>query len=514
MHNNYYFLRQVSARLEHILDKAVVSECFSQDKDELIIRFETHSGSFYIKASVLPSFACLSFPEKFERARKNSVDLSEKIIGHRVAGIRQFKNERSFAIKLSDDLSILFKMHGNHANVLIMEGDRSIERFRKNIETDESLKLSNLDRETDWRYETFEASRNNLSSLYFTFGKPVWRYLEALGFSSKNIAQQWELLQQVKSELESPVFYITEIEKKISLSLLKVGTIKRTHTDPLAASNDFYALYTQTLALTQEKHALSAAFKSKLQASKNYCSKNEERLQQLKDDNHYKVWADLIMANLHAIAPNTDHITVENFYNNNIPVVINLRPLLSAQKNAELYYRKSKNQQIEINRLEESLKNKYTEITALKEKINSIGNIDNLSALKKLRTTASKEGVKNNISLPYYEFLVDGYKIWVGKAAADNDTLTLKLGYKEDVWLHAKDVAGSHVLIKHQAGKKTPKNVIERAAELAAYNSKRKNETLCPVIVTLKKFVRKRKGDPPGMVVVEKEDVIMVEPKL
>ena len=116
--------------------------------------------------------------------------------------------------------------------------------------------------------------------------------------------------------------------------------------------------------------------------------------------------------------------------------------------------------------------------------------------------------------MPYHEFEKSGFKIWVGKNAESNDTLTLKLSFKEDLWLHAKDVAGSHVLIKYQSGKKFPKDVIERAAQLAAYNSKRKTETLAPVVYTPKKYVRKRKGDPPGMVVVERETVIMVEPKL
>jgi predicted ribosome quality control (RQC) complex YloA/Tae2 family protein len=106
----------------------------------------------------------------------------------------------------------------------------------------------------------------------------------------------------------------------------------------------------------------------------------------------------------------------------------------------------------------------------------------------------------------------NGFRIWVGKNAAGNDELTLKYSFKEDLWLHVKDVAGSHVIIKYQAGKKFPKDVIERAAQLAAYNSKRKNETLCPVVVTPKKFVRKRKGDPPGAVIVEREEVIMVVP--
>ena len=101
----------------------------------------------------------------------------------------------------------------------------------------------------------------------------------------------------------------------------------------------------------------------------------------------------------------------------------------------------------------------------------------------------------------------------MGRNAQANDELTLKYGYKEDLWLHAKDVAGSHVLIKHQSGKNFPKDVIERAAQLAAYHSKRKTDTLCPVVVVPRKFVRKRKGDPAGAVMVDREEVIMVEPR-
>jgi predicted ribosome quality control (RQC) complex YloA/Tae2 family protein len=68
------------------------------------------------------------------------------------------------------------------------------------------------------------------------------------------------------------------------------------------------------------------------------------------------------------------------------------------------------------------------------------------------------------------------------------------------------------VVIKYQAGKKFPVMVIERAAQLAAFYSKRKTDSLCPVIVTPKKFVRKPKGYPQGAVMVDKEEVVMVEP--
>ncbi|RDC64187.1 uncharacterized protein AHMF7616_02798 [Adhaeribacter pallidiroseus] len=90
--------------------------------------------------------------------------------------------------------------------------------------------------------------------------------------------------------------------------------------------------------------------------------------------------------------------------------------------------------------------------------------------------------------------------------------LTQQFTFKEDLWLHAKDVSGSHVVIKYQAGKTFPEPVIQKAAQLAAYYSKRKTDSLCPVLYTPKKFVRKRKGAAPGEVVVEREKVILVQP--
>ena len=150
MHNNYYFLRQLSKSLEKSLTGMVISECFSQNKDELVIRFETHTEPFFIKASLDPSFTCLSFPGDFSRARKNSVDLFGDMIGYRVSGIRQFENERSFAILLSEDKSLLFKMHGNRSNIILFEKDIPLQLFRNNIPADITLRFDSLDRTIDW----------------------------------------------------------------------------------------------------------------------------------------------------------------------------------------------------------------------------------------------------------------------------------------------------------------------------------------------------------------------------
>ena len=116
-------------------------------------------------------------------------------------------------------------------------------------------------------------------------------------------------------------------------------------------------------------------------------------------------------------------------------------------------------------------------------------------------------------SLPYNEVEIDGFKIRVGKNARANDRMTFGYGYKEDLWLHVKDAPGSHVLVKYRSDSGFPEHVIHKAAETAAWFSRRKSEGLVPVTVTPRKFVRKRKGDPPGAVVVEREKVILAEPR-
>lgn len=516
MHNNFYFLRQLCKELHHPLQDAVISECFSQSREELVIRFETHTVPFFIKANLVPAQSCLQFPGEFQRARKNSIDLFPGIIGRRVIGLRQFENERSFAIELSDNIVVLFKMHGNRSNILFFQEGICREIFKKSLKPDWNIRLENLDRDIDFSYSAFLENQSDLHRLYFTFGKITWMHLEHHGFNGASIERRWELINETLGLLNHPTYYVSLVNHTIALSLLPIGEIRRQHPGAMAAANDFFFESTNTFVFEKEKNEAISRLQASIVSSRNYIEKTQGKLNELKKDGHYKVWADLIMANLHSIPPGSAEVTLENFYNNGKPVNIKLKSLSSPQKTAEVYYRKAKNQQIEIDHLTSAIRNKHEAITRLETLMNNLAKSNDLKSLRLLtKALRSEKSVNDDTSsLPYYEFEHNGYKIWVGKNAESNDTLTLKLGYKEDLWLHAKDVSGSHVLIKHQSGKKFPKDVIERAAELAAYNSKRKTDSLCPVIVTPKKFVRKRKGDPPGLVVVERETVVMVTPKL
>lgn len=399
--------------------------------------------------------------------------------------------------------------------MVLFKNEMAIIRFRNHLLADSAINLSSLHRTIDWSYEAFEANVTDLNKLYFTFGKAIWSFLARNNFEEKSVIEKWQAIQDLIAYLKKPTYYSTEVESNLLLSLFPEGNILKQFKDPIQAINEFFHHYTRTFSLLQQKRETLSKLTTKLHGSLNYLVKASQKKQELEKNNHFKTWADVLMANLHEIKPGVGVIMLQDFYHENKSIEIKLKKELSAQKNAEVFYRKSKNQQIEIQKLQEGIITKQKEIATLQEKISTLEKVEDLKSLRGFMETSGlkQEADKKEKPLPYHEVEYNGFKIWIGKNAQHNDTLTLKHTFKEDLWLHAKDVAGSHVVVKYQSGKKFQKDVIERAAQLAAFNSKRKTESLCPVAYTLKKYVRKRKGDPAGAVVVEREEVILVEPK-
>lgn len=446
------------------------------------------------------------------RARKNSVDLFDEVILKKVVEVTQYENERSFSIDLDQHFSLVFKMHANRANILLAKEGKVIQIFKNQFKDDFGISLSELNQTIDWSESNFKSSLHNLKAVYFTLGKEAWQYLEENGFHQMNPQNQWQLFNDTLKKLLSPKYYILNRNGNIKFSLLPDANAVAVFEDPIEAINEFFHLYIQTNALQKEKAAIIKKLTSSITSSQSYIEKNNKKLEEIEDTTHYKSWADILMANMHQIQKGSTKAVLKDFSNN--PISIKLKPELSVQKNAEIFYRKAKNQDIEINKIKIAIAQKEDEIKEWNNQLSLINSIETLPELRKHFKTANKAIAKKKEPLPFHLVEFMGYQIWIGKNAVNNDLLTLKYAHKDDLWLHAKDVAGSHVVIKHQAGKNFPKEVIERAAELAAFNSKRKTETLCPVAYTQKKFVRKRKGDLPGTVIVEREDVIMVKPTL
>lgn len=516
MHNNYYFLRQLSKQLQQQLVGWELATCFSQNKDELILGFCTDSQEFYIRASLGSHAALLAFPPEFQRARRNSVDLFPELIGKRVTDIVQLPNERSFFIELEADFCLLFKMHGNRSNIVLFEKQVVISLFKNALEKDWAIVLADLGKNLDWTKAIFDIENGNLKKLYPTLGQIPLAYLQQLGYETASLADRWAMTQSLLLQLEKPVYAIGEWEGKQILSLLPIMAREKTKkqtVDVIEAANLFANEYSHIHFLEQERQEALLLLQKRQQQTANYLLKTEAKLQEIEITGRHEEIGHILMANLHAIPARAEKVVLEDFYRNNT-IEIKLKPDLSPQRNAENYYRKAKNQKIEIEKLYDNLARKEQEKQKIAQHIAFVIEAKQLKEIRKYlkdNKIISQEEKEEKV-LPFRRFEYEGWEIWVGKNAQHNDELTQRYSHKEDLWLHARDVSGSHVLLKYKAGKPFPSNVIERAASLAAYYSKRKSDTLCPVICTPKKFVRKIKGAAAGSVMVDKEEVILVKP--
>ncbi|WKN43967.1 NFACT family protein [Tunicatimonas pelagia] len=517
MHHNYYFLRQLTNVLRDQLLGWKLGACFSQNKDELILGFyhASNQKELFIKAHFASYFCCLQFPVQFHRAKRNSIDLFSQLLDQEITEIQQFTNERSFWLHFGEQ-GLLFKMHGNRANVLLTEGNQVTDVFRSSLANDYSLDISSLNRPLAIDRTTFDAVEGNIRQLYPTFGTIPLAYLQQQDYENKSPDEQWQLLQSLLTQLENPDQYlVVEWQGKLHLSLLSIGSIVAQFAESIPALNDFFLRKIKRIRLDSLKGKLLQKLEKQKKQSEQYIRKNQRTLEKLETGLQHQQIADILMANLHQISEGATEVALYDFYHDQT-VTIKLNQRLSPQKNAERYYRKAKNQKIEIAQLRKNIEQKETQQIDTEVHLE---HLEPLADLSKIQQYAEEYQLlsgkaEEERSFPFRVFDLDGYTVWVGKSAKNNDELLRNYSRKDDLWLHAKDVTGSHVIIKQQGNQPPPPYIIEQAAQIAAYYSKRKSDSLCPVIVTPRKYVRKSKNLPPGAVMVDREEVVMVEPKL
>lgn len=513
MHNNYFFLRQLSQELSRKLEGAELADCFSQNKDELVMGFLLPSGEeMYIVAVLTSSFSSLYIPSVYHRARKNSITLFEELIGKKVMEITQIPFERFFIINFGEQYSLGFKMYGNRANIVLWDREEVVKIFKSNLRQDRNLRKDRLPKELDLSFDSLQSHHFEIKKSVPVLGDVPLLYLESNNFSKEEVNNKKKLWDEMIEKLMHPKYYITQVKGKYILSLLPIGDILSEHVNPIEGLNAFYQSHYRFNFVEGEKELILNSVARKESEGLSYVRKCEAKIEELENEKSPSMLADIIMANLHAIPAGVEKVKLFDFYTNN-DIEIKLKKDLSPQKYAELLYRKSKGRPREIEMLYSQISRKKDELQKLKEdreKISLIENYKDLEPYKKKFQADKKEEIGEEDKFKTYELM--GFKILVGKNADNNEELTQRYAKKNDLWLHARDVAGSHVVIKYQPGKNFPKPVIEAAASLAAFYSKRKNESLCPVIYTEKKFVRKIKGTPAGQMKVEKENVIMVVP--
>ena len=516
MHLNYHFLKFLCPEIQYLIKGMEVYECFSQNKDELIIGFSDGVKEQYIRSNLAPANTCLSFPEEFKRSKKNNVSLFSGIIKEKVGKVQVLDYERAFTIHFFSGKVLLFKMHGTRSNILFFPEENALplSMFRHELQEDASIKINELRNPIRPDKERFVRVDGNASLFLPTLGKVPRQWLKGQGYLTATLEGKWLLMEMVMDMLEHPHFSIVKENDRYHFTLLPTENQVFSSSHPIGAANEFFKYAVIYQSFEKEKNALVKNLEDKKKKTQAYLDKTLGKLHELENESAPNLLADIIMANLHQIPNRAEKILLYDFYNDQ-EIEVALKKGMSPQKYAENLYKKGKNRKIEIYQLKKNLQEKESHYLDIESHLEEVGRISDFKALrtfvKENNLISQKKGQQENI--PYKRFEIDGFELMIGKSAKANDELLRNFSWKEDLWLHAKDVSGSHAILKYKAGQSFPNSTIERAAELAAYYSKNKNETLAAVIYTACKYVRKVKGSAPGAVMVDKESVIMVSPK-
>lgn len=234
----------------------------------------------------------------------------------------------------------------------------------------------------------------------------------------------------------------------------------------------------------------------------------------------FRVKGDLLSANIYRMEKGMNEIAVDNYLTGE-QETIKLDVRLTPSQNAQKYYGEYRKLDTAEKMLTKLIEQEKQELVYLDSVFDSAARAQTDAELQEIRLELSQSGYlkkgKNKTAekagkpLPPLKFMSkDGFEIWAGRNNLQNDRLTLKTAKGEDLWLHTKDIPGSHVIV-FAKGREIPDSTVLEAAKIAASNSKAKGGTKIPVDYTKVRYVKKPNGAKPGMVIFTNNKTVLVD---
>lgn len=325
------------------------------------------------------------------------------------------------------------------------------------------------------------------------------------------------LINIIINEQFNPMYITNDLDKIIafySLDLKQFGNNNKSFSNSISDILDtVYKKRDASNRIIQRSQNIKRSIQVKLDRTTNKLVKQKEELLSSKDRDKFKIYADLISANIHLIPRGVTEIELENFYDENLKLLnIPLDKKLSTVENAQKYYKRYSKLKNAESLLLRQIPETQSEISYLEHVLVSVDNANEIEDLDEIREELITEGYisdnkkkikksskKKKLSAPLYYKSQDGFDIYVGKNNRQNEYLTLRFANREDIWLHVQNMPGSHVIIR-TGNKNVPSNTLEEGAVLAAYFSKARHSSNVPVDFTERKNVKKLRPGKPGMV--------------
>jgi predicted ribosome quality control (RQC) complex YloA/Tae2 family protein len=552
-----------------MLENHKIDKVHQPSRDEIILQIKKDRKTVKVLLSANPSYPRVQITEQNKDNPQSPptfcMILRKYLMGSRISSINQINFDRiiEFKVESKDELGypttfyLICEIMGKHSNIILLNEKRRIVDCIKHIGSDinryrevlpgvnyidppTSNKTSPLLATKSYLDELFLSNQNISTSRIFTdnflgisklfsneiCGSHAQSKLSELSKQEQEIiiSNFFYYMSKVKSKSFNYYIYYQDINMKdfYVFGLREYKDLKTiNYSSPGEVLDIFYGQKNLKDSLKQKYHDLFRLITNLIEKNNKKLHIHNDKIYECKDYEKWKSFGDLIMASQYIINSDMNEVELENFYDPELSsVVIPLENGLSPVENAQKYYKKYAKEKITIETVTNQINETNAEQDYLETILFNLENATDIETIEEIKNELVENGYIRNRrrnngkvkkSKPYHYRTADGYDIYVGKNNHQNDFLTMKFAISSDVWMHTKNIPGSHVIIKSKNGYVSDAALTDGAL-LAAFYSKAKNSATVPVDYTEKKNVKKPSGSKPGMVIYYTNKTIYITP--
>lgn len=521
-----------------------INKIYQPEPDEILLIM--NKKKLLLSANACYPRICLLNEKKYKEnpvsAPMFCMVLRKYILNAKVTSIKQINFDRIVKFELENinefgdkfNYALIIEIMNKHSNIILLDKNKKniVLDAIKHIDYKKSSKREilpgleyklicdenkfDLRKISDEKFLELVKNNDMLEKIFNGFGKLV---SHEIYFRKKNNLDYGNIRENIlNNEFVNQILFDEKNQPKY-LSSLEIKSLpdyeKKNYDSVFDAIEKFYFDKIELDILKQKKSDIDKIIANHISRCEKKIKIHEEDLKQIKNKDMLRLYGELLMANAYKNLGKQDFVLLENYYENNKKIKIELDKNLSLTENANIYFEKyNKAKRKEKALLEQIEKNKI-ELEYFKSVDINLKLCDSECDIENIRQELfnqriikkNKRPTKKNLPLRFaYSKEID---IYVGKNNLQNDYLTFKFANGNDIWLHVKNMPSAHVIIRANQ-KEIYDEAIFYAANLCVFYSKARDLKNAEVDYTRKKFVKKMPGARPGMVIYKNYKTLCV----
>ncbi|VPK47917.1 fibronectin/fibrinogen binding protein [Streptococcus pneumoniae] len=535
-----FFLHHIVEELRSELVNGRIQKINQPFEQELVLQIRSNRQSHRLLLSAHPVFGRIQLTQTtFENPAQPStfiMVLRKYLQGALIESIEQVENDRIVEMTVSNkneigdhiQATLIIEIMGKHSNILLV--DKSSHKILEVIKhvgfsqnsyrtllpgstyiappSTESLNPFTIKDEKLFEIlQTQETTAKNLQSLFQGLGRDTANELENILITDKLSTFRDFFNQETKPCLTETSFSPVPFANQVG--------------EPFSSLSDLLDTYYKNKAerdrVKQQASELIRRVENELQKNRHKLKKQEKELLATDNAEEFRQKGELLTTFLHQVPNDQDQVILDNYYTNQ-PITIALDKALTPNQNAQRYFKRYQKLKEAVKYLTDLIEETKATILYL-ESVETVLNQAGLEEIAEIREELiqtgfirrrQREKIQKRKKLEQY-LASDGKTIiYVGRNNLQNEELTFKMARKEELWFHAKDIPGSHVVI---SGNLDPSDEVKTdAAELAAYFSQGRLSNLVQVDMIEVKKLNKPTGGKPGFVTYTGQKTLRVTP--